>query len=275
MTARVELERNQALLAWYGSRRRDLPWRGTSDAYRILVAEVMLQQTQASRVVPYYLRFLEQFPTAESLATAPLGEVLDCWSGLGYNTRAVRLRETARIVTAEGWPRDIGALQDLPGIGPYTAAAMASFAFGAKVPAVDTNLRRVLSRWHGEPLDGPLLMTVAAATLADDAGSWNQAMMDLGATVCRPRNPTCDDCPVEAWCAGPDGYVPAFPQARFEGSARHLRGAIVRAVVREPHTFEDLRRETGFGTTEIEMALEDLVTEGLVAETETGYTVGE
>ena len=271
MTSRtLDAERNLALLAWYADRKRSLPWRNGNDPYGVLVSEFMLQQTQAARVTPYYMAFMERFPTVEVLAEAPLGDVLEAWSGLGYNGRAMRLREAARLIVVRGWPSDVLGLQDLPGVGPYTAAAIASLAFGIRVPAIDTNLRRVLSRWYGEPLDGPLLRSAAEAALADDAGSWNQAMMDLGATTCRPRNPQCEECPVEEWCSGPQAYVSPHPQARFEGSARQLRGAIVRAVVRAPQSFEDLRKETGFTTEEIEMALDDLEAEGLIAETEDG-----
>lgn len=271
MTSRtLDAERNLALLAWYADRRRSFPWRETTDPYNVLVSEFMLQQTQAARVGPYYDRFMERFPTLETLSDAPLADVLEAWSGLGYNGRAMRLREVAKHIVMRGWPSDVLGLQELPGVGPYTAAAIASFAFGARVPAIDTNLRRVLSRWYGEPLDGPVLRSAAEAALADDAGSWNQAMMDLGATTCRPRNPLCEVCPVEEWCSGPQAYVSPHPQARFEGSARQLRGAIVRAVVRAPQSFEDLRRETGFTTEEIELALDDLEDEGLIVETEDG-----
>jgi len=259
-------ERNEALLGWYEIRSRDLPWRSTTDPYQVLVSEFMLQQTQVTRVVVHYERFIERFPRVEDLAAAPLGDVLAAWSGLGYNIRAQRLRESARVIVDRGWPTDVAGLQELPGIGPYTAAALASFALGQRIPAVDTNLRRVLSRWHGEPLDGAALMAAAQDAIAEQASAWNQAMMDLGATVCRPRGPRCESCPVTAWCSGPDGYEAATAQARFEGSARQLRGAIVRSVVRGPQRFESLRRETGFPTAEIEMAIEDLVSEGLITD---------
>jgi A/G-specific adenine glycosylase len=266
----LDAERNQALLAWYADRKRSLPWRERPDPYGVLVSEFMLQQTRAARAAPFFERFMERFPTIEALAKAPLGDVLEAWSGLGYNGRAMRLRDAARRIAVTGWPHDVLGLQELPGVGPYTAAAIASFAFGVRIPAIDTNLRRVLSRWYGEPLDGALLRSAADAALADDAGAWNQAMMDLGSTTCRPRNPLCEQCPVEEWCSGPQAYVSPHPQARFEGSARQLRGAIVRAVVRGPQSFEDLRRETGFPTEELELALDDLEDEGLLIETEDG-----
>lgn len=271
MTTRVEVERNEALLSWYQDRKRDLPWRDADDPYVVLVSEVMLQQTQVSRVVPYFRRFLDRFPTVDALAAAPLTEVLEAWSGLGYNTRARRLRDAARMVVEGGWPTSPEGLLDLPGVGPYTAAAVASFAFGSRIAAIDTNIRRVLSRWHGEPLDGAVLRAAADADLGTPAGDWNQAVMDLAAGLCRPRQPSCEVCPVEPWCSGPDGYTPPPPQARFEGSARQLRGSIVRAVVREPQSFVQLCRETGFPTDEIEMAVEDLTLEGLIIRDEHGF----
>jgi A/G-specific adenine glycosylase len=265
MTLDIEIERNEALLTWYRAHARELPWRQEPDPYRVLVSEFMLQQTQAARVVPFYERFVAAYPSIEELAAAALADVISLWSGLGYNTRAKRLRETARIIADRGWPSSVDDLQQLPGVGPYTASAIASIAFGKRVPALDTNVRRVLSRWHGEPLDGRGLRLAAETDLADDAGAWNQALMDLGASVCRPRQPRCDQCPVENWCSGPEAYLAPAPQARFEGSARQLRGSIMRAAVKRPHTFEQLRRETGFPTDEIEMALEDLTAEGLIA----------
>ncbi len=276
MTARVETERNRALMEWYAtSDLRALPWRGETDPYRILVSEFMLQQTQASRVVEPYRAFVARFPTVEALAAADLAEVMALWSGLGYNARAKRLRDAARRIVDRGWPTTPEGLVELPGVGPYTAAAVASFAFGAKVPAIDTNLRRVLSRWYGTPLDGATLRAVAEGAVGDDAGAWNQAMMDFGATVCRPRRPACGACPVGSWCSGPDGYMPPRPHPRFEGSARQLRGAIVRSVVDEPRTFDDLRRETGFPTEEVAMALEDLMYEELIERGPDGtYRIG-
>ncbi len=276
MTARVETERNQALMQWYAaSDLRALPWRGETDPYRILVSEFMLQQTQAGRVVDPYRAFVARFPTIETLADADLAEVMALWAGLGYNARAKRLRDAARMIVDRGWPTTPEGLVQLPGVGPYTAAAVASFAFGVKVPAIDTNLRRVLSRWYGTPLDGATLRAVAEAAIGDDAGAWNQAMMDFGATVCRPRRPACGDCPVGSWCSGPDAYMPARPHPRFEGSARQLRGAIVRSVVDEPRTFDDLRRETGFPTEEVAMALEDLMDEELIQRGPDGtYRIG-
>jgi A/G-specific adenine glycosylase len=266
MTTRVDLERNLALLTWYAERKRDLPWRDAGDPYLVLVSESMLQQTQAARVVPHFERFVERYPTVESLAAAPLADVLEVWSGLGYNTRARRLRDAARVVVAEGWPTTVDGLCRLPGVGQYTAAAIAAFGFGEQVVTIDTNTRRVISRWNGEPLSGVALRAATEAALGEPAAEWNQAVMDLGATVCLARVAHCEICPVAAWCAGPEGYVATTSQGRFEGSARQLRGAIVRAVVLGPRSVHDLVQYTGFPIDEVELALDELVEEGLLAE---------
>jgi len=262
--------RNAALFAWYLDQQRTLPWRGETDPYRILVSEVMLQQTQASRVVPFYERFVTRFPNVDALASAVLQDVLDAWTGLGYNSRALRLREAARIVKENGWPTTPEALSELPGVGPYTAAAVASFAFGAQVPAVDTNLRRVLSRWYGESLNGAALEAAAKTALGEPAGDWNQAMMDLGAMVCLPKSPRCTICPVKDWCSGPAAYRPPTAQGRFEGSARQLRGAIIRTLVRHTATIEEIVQQTGFSAVETEAALTDLISEDLIERTVAG-----
>ena len=195
-----------ALLKWYEGVRRPLPWRFTRDPYALLVSEVMLQQTQALRVVPYYSRWLERFPTAAALAEAPVRDVLSLWSGLGYNRRALALQRAAEVVASSGWPSD---LTTLPGVGPYTAAAVASFAWDAQVAAVDTNVRRVLSRRDGVA-HAPRELAARAASLLPRgrAAMFNQAMMELGATVCRPRAPLCAECPVASGCHGP---LPAGP----------------------------------------------------------------
>ncbi len=222
-----------ALLDWYERVRRPLPWRETRDPYALLVSEVMLQQTQAARVVPYYEAFLERFPDAAALAAAPAADVLAAWSGLGYNRRALALQRAARAVADRGWPED---LTELPGVGAYTAAAVASFAWDRQAAAVDTNVRRVISRHDGAE-HAPRALAGRAAELmpAGRAAPFNQAMMELGATVCRPRRPECGGCPVRAGCASVGRvYAPAARQGRrerFEDSDRWARGRIVAALV--------------------------------------------
>ena len=239
----------EALLAWYERVRRPLPWRATRDPYALLVSEVMLQQTQAARVVPYYQSFLARFPDAQALAAAPAAEVLAAWSGLGYNRRALALHAAARAVAADGWPAD---LTELPGVGPYTAAAVASFAWEAQVAAVDTNVRRVIARWDGRDRAPAALAARAAELLAGArAAAFNQAMMELGAIVCRPRRPACEACPVRSGCAsaGRSHAAPAERAERrgerFEDTDRWARGRIVAALVagEPPPPLERARRE--------------------------------
>ncbi len=215
------------MLAWYDANGRDLPWRRTRDPYAILVSEVMAQQTQVGRVVAYYERWLERWPTAAALAGASPADVLRAWVGLGYNSRALRLREAAAIVARDGWPRDAEGLRALPGVGPYTAAAVASFAFGEPVAAVDTNVRRVAERLGAAPQD--LLPR-------DRSADWNQAAMELGAVFCTARRPRCGDCPAGPWCPS-RGRVSVGPGAaaaarrgtaeRFEDSDRWARGRVI------------------------------------------------
>ena len=199
------------LLDWFDRQGRDLPWRRTRDPYAILVSEVMLQQTQVDRVVPRYERWLDRWPTAAALAVAEAGDVIEEWLGLGYNRRAVALHGAARHVAARGWPDD---LTELPGVGPYTAAALRNFAFGEDVLPRDVNVERV-ERRTGHSFGG------AAA----------QALMDLGATVCLARVPRCAACPLETVCPSRGTRdEPARRQSPFEGSFRQRRAAALRVV---------------------------------------------
>ena len=200
----------QNLLHWYDRNARDLPWRQTRDPYAIWVSETMLQQTRVSVVIDYYTRFMTRFPTLQSLAQAEESEVLALWSGLGYYRRARALYESAKAVTAEHRgeiPKTAAALSRLPGVGVYTAAAVASIAFGEPVAAVDGNVERVLTRYFGhEPVPGVARsgeLRRAAEQLVDPErpGDFNQAMMDLGAAVCLPKGPLCLTCPVREGCA--------------------------------------------------------------------------
>ena len=233
---RAEALRADALLRWYARSARDLPWRRTRDPYALLVSEVMLQQTQAARVVPRYERFVARFPDVGALAAAPVRDVLEEWSGLGYNRRALALRGAAREVAARGWPAD---LTTLPGVGGYTAAAVASFAWGVQRAAVDVNVRRVIERWDGRRRGGRDLAARAGALVpAGRAATWNQAMMELGARLCGARRADCGACPVSAWCASAGtaaapsragGGRPVKP--RFEDTDRWARGRVVAALL--------------------------------------------
>jgi A/G-specific adenine glycosylase len=253
----------QAILDWYAAVRRELPWRRTRDPYRILVSEVMLQQTQVARVMPYYEAFLKRFPDERALAAAPSADVLRAWSGLGYNRRALALQRAAAAVATAGWPADVAGLRALPGVGPYTAAAVASFALGAPVAAVDTNVRRVIERLDRRVRSPAALAKRAAALLPQDrAADWNQALMELGATVCTARAPACEGCPALA-CRSrgrPRATPPrrARGSERFEDSDRFVRGRIVAALA----AGEEL--PDGFAPARLERALAGLARDGLV-----------
>ncbi|BDG59999.1 A/G-specific adenine glycosylase [Caldinitratiruptor microaerophilus] len=232
---------DRALLEWYDSRRRDLPWRRQRDPYRIWVSEVMLQQTRVETAIPYYLRWLERFPDLLSLARAPEEEVLALWSGLGYYSRARNLHAAVREVASRYGgevPRDPDAFAALPGVGEYTAGAVLSIAYGLRLPAVDGNALRVLVRLGA--LEGDITRTavrreavrLAARLVPEDRpGDFNQALMELGGSVCVPRRPRCGDCPITAWCEarrrGLEGVLPRRTR-RPAAPAVPLAAALIR-----------------------------------------------
>ena len=208
-TAPARGDAQRELLAWYATHARDLPWRRTRDPYRVLVSEVMAQQTQIARVVPFYERFIAEFPDERALAAAPLERIHRAWKGLGYPSRVERLQAACRAVLERGgvWPTTPEGLRELPGIGPYTAGAVACFAHAAVVPIVDTNVARVYARRDrlALPLDREALWTQAAREVDHgDPIAWNNALMELGALVCSARAPTCGACPWSGRCASRD-----------------------------------------------------------------------
>jgi A/G-specific adenine glycosylase len=232
----------QALLGFYDRRRRDLPWRSRPDPYRTLVSELMLQQTGVSTVVPYFERFLARFPTLADLAAGNEEQVLALWSGLGYYSRGRNLHRTARLVFAEHGgrlPSDEAALSRLPGLGPYTSAAVAAIGFGVRTLPVDGNAARVLARLFGatDPIDRPavragLRQRGLALVPEQRCGDFAQAVMELGALVCTPSAPRCGDCPVSAWCeAFGSGRQTALP-VRSERMAKRKVRVICAAVER-------------------------------------------
>lgn len=231
------------LLDWYRVHRRDLPWRHRKDPYAVWVSEVMLQQTQVRTVIPYYERWMQRFPDLATLAAAPVDSVLEAWQGLGYYGRARRLLEGARVVVSDHGgrlPRSAQSLNRLPGIGPYSAGAISSIAFDERVPLVDGNVSRVLCRLEaldGDPTRAPtkgLLWALADSLVpADWPGDFNQALMELGATVCLPRQPDCADCPIGRLCkARRLGKAAELPRA--PGRQQISRVSMVAAVVRSP-----------------------------------------
>jgi A/G-specific adenine glycosylase len=276
-----------AILAWYGERGRPLAFRRTRDPYAILVSEAMAQQTQAARAAAYWERFIHRFPTVDALAAATPADVLRVWQGLGYDRRAVALWRTARIVVTEHGgriPTTVAALEALPGIGPYTARAIAALAFGTPVGAVDVNVRRVLGRIVAGDADG--LSKPEIQRVADDAAAagrpdeWTHAVMDVGATLCRPRAPRCDACPARPWCrlasAKPaDGAtartsapsrarrVPAPP---FTSTNRWLRGRIL-DLLRAAANGQWVALDSAIGahdTARVRAAAEAMATDGVL-----------
>ncbi|WP_354697548.1 Adenine DNA glycosylase [Paraconexibacter sp. AEG42_29] len=246
-----------AVLAWYEEVRRDLPWRRTTDPYAILVSEVMLQQTQVARIVPRFEAWLTQWPTEDALAAAAVPDVLAAWVGLGYNSRALRLRAACAVVARDGWPRTAAGLRALPGVGPYTAAAVASFAFGERVAAVDTNVRRIADRIG---LGGPEVLLPESI---ERAPTWNQAAMELGALVCGARRADCEACPAAPWCASRGAVVAPARRAagtavRFEDTNRWVRGRIVAALAAGDAVPGDI------DAARVRAALDGLVRDGLV-----------
>lgn len=214
------------LLVWYEEHRRDLPWRRTQDPYRILVAEYLLQRTRIASGTPYYERFLARFPTIRDLAAAPLDDVLAVWEGLGFYGRARNLHAAAKAVVERfggAIPRSYNALSSLPGMGPYTAGAVSSIAFGVPVPAVDGNVTRVIARLYrihedvGKGVTSRRIREIAGRLVSpENPGAFNQAMMELGATVCAPSSPACGHCPLERLClargAGEERELPWAPK---------------------------------------------------------------
>ncbi len=246
-SSRTTRARRLALLRWYGEAKRDLPWRRTRDPYAIWVSEIMLQQTRVETVVPYYSRFLERFPTVEALARASADDVLSAWSGLGYYRRARLLHAGVREVVASYGgcvPEDADARLALPGIGRYTAGAIGSIAFDRPEPIVDGNVARVLSRVHaidtplGEPRTEARLWAEATELVrGDDPGSLNQALMELGAMICRPISPRCEACPIRSSCrAAKEERTAELPITRRKKAPTSV--SLVAVVARPPRASE-------------------------------------
>jgi A/G-specific adenine glycosylase len=254
------------VLAWFAREQRELPWRRTRDPWAVLVSEVMLQQTQAARVSDRFPPFLTHFPTPEAMATAAEADVLAAWSGLGYNRRALALRRTAVLISAAGWPSDPAGLERLPGVGRYTARAVAAIAFGRPVGAVDTNVRRWLVRRFGLATDAPPAELQALAdrlavgrqpVASAEAAAWMHASMEFGARICSARHPACSQCPIGNGCPsrGVPRHVPVSRQAPFAGSSRARRGALLRALSAAPGhqlTTAEARRLAGSDAATVE-----------------------
>jgi len=242
---------HEAVIAWYGANARDLPWRRTRDPYAILVSEVMLQQIQVARAIPFYLAFLERFPTVQELAAAPLAEVIRVWGDLGRYRRLVNLHRAAQRIVAEFGgevPRDVATLRSLPGVGPYTAGAVACFAFEQDTGFLDTNSRRVLRRLfvgteaEAAANDRELQALAERVVPAGRGWVWNQALIEFGALHCAARRPACAACPVRVHCRAYPAILeaPATTRTgtgtgksagyRYEGTNRYYRGRVLAAL---------------------------------------------
>ena len=271
----------RSLLQWYRCHRRSFPWRFTRNPYRILISETMLQQTQASRVLLKYPLFLSRFPDFSALASSTPGEVIRAWQGMGYNKRALRLRNLAGIVVREHLgklPEEIDKLLTLPGIGPYTAHAVACFAFDRHVPVVDTNVRRVLGRVFSSSLKSRDLWTLAGSILPPKkAYEWNQALMELGALVCVPKKPRCTECPWHKRCPSAHKAV-HMPVQKSKTEPNHkgvpnriYRGKIIEILrnAEEPAAFRFLMQVFGLRHTSgdrdwLKSLLDELCRDGLL-----------
>jgi A/G-specific adenine glycosylase len=279
--------RQRALLDWSEVTRRDLPWRRTRDPWAVLVSELMLQQTQVARVVPKYEAFLERFPTPAVCAASTPADVVRLWAGLGYNRRALNLHRAAIACTERHdgrLPTTLAELLALPGIGPYTARAVLAFAANADVGVLDTNAARVHARLAGARLDAKTAQANADGAVPSGRGwAWNQAVLDLGATVCTKRVVRCDVCPVTAYCAWHlAGHPEPDPaegsagtsgrQSTFEGSDRQGRGRLVDALRAGPVAPHALAAAMGWPNdpTRAERVAITLVVDGLVERTPSG-----
>jgi len=231
-------------MAWYAAAQRDFPFRRSREPWPVLVAEVMLQQTQASRISERFDAFLDRYPSPAAMAAARTAQVLADWSGLGYNRRALNLHAAAVQIARDGWPDTVEGLQRLPGIGPYSARAIASIAFGQSVGAVDTNVRRwIVRRFAADPADRRALQDLADRLAAaipssdpQEAGTWTHATMEFGARICTARAPRCYICPVARGCPSRSDprRVPVPRQSASTAASRAARGALLRALATAP-----------------------------------------
>jgi len=284
----VQEATRERVLTWGVANLRDLPWRRTRDPWAILVSEVMLQQTQVERVIPKWFAFLHAYPTPSACAAVPLGDVLRRWQGLGYPRRARNLHAAAlRIVDLGRFPAQFDTLLTLPGVGQYTARAIITFAFEGPAAVVDTNIARIYARVSGVRLTGAVVQRLADDALpaadgaGDDSWAWNQTLMDVGALLCRPMNPRCDECPISPECSwhgcGDDPAIASAAvsvrQSPFQGSDRQCRGRMLAALGRGPVARDDVAAAMGVPAQpeRAERLITSLVDEGLAVGADGGY----
>ncbi len=251
----------EKILTWYKKNKRELPWRTTQDPWKIIVSEIMLQQTQVDRVIPKYLAFLEKFPTPEACAQGNTSDILKLWQGLGYNSRGLRLKKLAEQYP-NIFPKIPEDLQTLPGIGPYTANAVLAFAFNKDVMVRDTNIERVLSRIKGKQLSNQEIYNELPKGKSRE---WYNALMDLGATTCLAKTPKCSLCPVQKECKSPTLQILKAKQSKFKGSWRMYRGKLVRVLTEQKQvSLENARNELQLEQEQFDQLVKELEQEGFI-----------
>ena len=255
----------KSLLIWYKNNKRSFNWRHTNDPWKILLIEIISQQTQINRANIYYQRFIKKFPTPESMSKSTLKTILKMWSGLGYNNRAIRLYESSKLISEKGFKNIYPNFELLPGVGQYTKNAILSFAYGEKVLALDTNLERVLTRYFAADSTKDYVKKYSDFLLKDvDSRDLNQALMDLGSSICTSSNPKCNICPLEKNCKK---YITKSKNSikKFKGSNRELRGKIIKLLVMQNQiTIKNIAKKTSENEEKIMTAINSLENDGLL-----------
>ena len=253
------------LLTWYTNNKRSFSWRNTNDPWKILLIEMISQQTQINRADTYYQKFIKRFPTPESMSKSSLKTILKMWSGLGYNNRAKRLYESSKILAEQGFEGIYPNFEILPGVGPYTKNAILSFAYGDNVLAVDTNLQRIIIRYFGIDNTKDYVKEYSNLLLKDiNSRDLNQAFMDFGSSICKSSNPTCNICPIENSCSKYFS-INKRSKEKFKGSNREVRGKIIKLLINNGHiNNQKLFEEINEDTDKVEKALEGLKKDNLI-----------
>jgi len=262
-TKTKKLKKN--LLIWYKTNKRSFKWRSTKDPWKILLIEIISQQTQINRANTYYQKFIKKFPTPESMSESSLKTILKMWSGLGYNNRAIRLYKSSKLISEKGFKNIYPNFELLPGVGQYTKNAILSFAYGDKVLAVDINLQRVLTRYFAIDSTEKYVEKYSDFLLTDvDSRDLNQALMDLGSSICTSSNPKCDICPLEKNCKK---YILKSKKSieKFKGSNREVRGKIIKLLIMENQiAIKDIVKKTFEDEAKIINAINGLESDGLL-----------
>jgi len=255
----------ESLLIWYKNNKRSFNWRHTNDPWKILLIEIISQQTQINRANIYYQKFIKKFPTPESMSRSTLKTILKMWSGLGYNNRAIRLYESSKLISEKGFKNIYPNFELLPGVGQYTKNAILSFAYGEKVLALDTNLERVLTRYFAADSTKDYVKKYSDFLLKDvNSRDLNQALMDLGSSICTSSNPKCNICPLEKNCKK---YITKSKNSikKFKGSNRELRGKIIKLLVMQNQiTIKNIAKKTSENEEKIMTAINSLENDGLL-----------